>query len=119
MRLNHLHFASKAPEATREFYESYFGFRPHRRLGRTEVLVNEEHFLLAIDDSDSPDRRQSALHFGFCLDSPEKVEAAYLAMKNDGVPLEKELTRLSENAVQFYCFDPSGNHVEVGWYRNL
>ncbi len=117
MRLNHLHFSSENPEATKNFYESYFGFRPHKTMGKTTVLVNDERFLLAIDEGESDERH--GLHFGFCLEASERVEAIYGEMKENGVVIEKEFTRLSDNACQFYCFDPSGNHVEVGWYRNL
>lgn len=119
MRLNHVHFASGDVGATRAFYERFFGFKLHARLRDTTVLVNDDHFLLAIDAAPERAGVEPPAHFGFCVATRDEVEAAYAAMREAGVAFAQELRVLSENAVSFYCEDPAGNRVEVGWYRNL
>jgi catechol 2,3-dioxygenase-like lactoylglutathione lyase family enzyme len=120
VNLNHLHLSARQPESTRRFYETYFGFRPHLQLGETVVLVNAEHFLLAIDPrGDSTDASPPPLHFGFCVGRPEEVDALYQAMRQGGVVFTQELRVMSPNARSFYCWDPAGNQVEVGWYKKL
>lgn len=118
MQVNHLHFGSPNVDATRGFYERYFGFRHHSNLRETVVLVGDSHFLLAIDplvEAAAPTR----LHFGFCVGDSAKVRTLYAKMKDEGVSFSQELKEISENAVNFYCVDPAGNCVEVGWYKPL
>jgi catechol-2,3-dioxygenase len=124
MTLNHLHFASRRAEQTRAFYEEYFGFRLSRQLPGTAVLCDGHGFLLAIDDRkdslpETLPEGTAQLHIGFCLDTPEQVETLYGDMKARSVPFRGELTRLSANALHFYCQDPTGNQIEVGWFRGL
>jgi catechol 2,3-dioxygenase-like lactoylglutathione lyase family enzyme len=121
MTLNHLHFASAEPEKTRAFYEIYFGFRVSRRLRGTTVLANPAGFVLAIDDRAGerpPCGPRDRLHFGFCLESPQAVTALYETMKA-GTVAAAPLVRIGENALHFYCDDPAGNRIEVGWFRGL
>ena len=120
MKLNHLHFQSARPRETSAFYQEYFGFRAHVELGPTVVLANDERFFLAIDPAPGAEPVDGeALHFGFCLRDADEVRMLYALMKGAGVPFTKDLTDLSPNATQFYCVDPAGNRVEVGWYRPL
>jgi catechol-2,3-dioxygenase len=120
MVFNHLHFASDKVVATRKFYEAYFGFRFHSNIRTTTVLVNESHFFLAIDpvEGELPPS-ENRLHFGFCLTDADSVEHLYRQMESNRVPFAQQYEQISENAVSFYCYDPAGNCVEVGWYRTL
>jgi catechol 2,3-dioxygenase-like lactoylglutathione lyase family enzyme len=119
MKLNHIHFATGDITKTREFYETYFGFREHFRLHKTLVLTNDHHFLLALDDTNTQSATAPSFHFGFCVESADAVRDLYERMKLSGVAFVQEFKTLSPNAVSFYCLDPHGNQVEVGWYRNL
>lgn len=125
MVFNHLHFSSERVGDTQEFYESYFGFRLHSKIRDTTVLTNEHSFLLAIDPikggpvKDGGTKAAGNLHFGFCLDDADSVENLYRKMEADHVAFAQVYRKISENAVSFYCYDPAGNCVEVGWYRSL
>jgi extradiol dioxygenase family protein len=115
--VNHLHFEAPDVEATRRFYETYFAFQPHLRLRDTVVLTNDRRFFLAIDPGNPSGEER--LHFGFCLSTAEEVHRLHERMLADRIPLAQALKAHSENAVSFYCFDPAGNRIEVGWYRPL
>jgi len=122
MRLNHFHFSSNTVPKTCEFYRRYFGFEVRWQILDKVVLGNRDGFILAIDpipiSSPAPDRTSLApplQHLGFYLDDVEEVVALHRRMKDDGVSIQQELTERSENCRHFYCVDPSGNSIEVGW----
>jgi catechol 2,3-dioxygenase-like lactoylglutathione lyase family enzyme len=114
--MNHFHFASHAVDPTIAFYETYFGFRQARVLGKTHVLVGDHGFLLAIDEGESAATLPKGSHLGFTLESPEKVHALFRRMAAEGVAITSALVTPSPRASHFYCLDPSGQPLEVGWY---
>lgn len=114
--MNHFHFPSHRHLETISFYEGYFGFRKLRQLGKAHILVGMHGFLLAIDEKDRADTLPSGIHLGFRYESPEKVQKLFKRMSDDGEKLSDLLTP-SERATHFYCEDPNGNKIEVGWYE--
>jgi catechol 2,3-dioxygenase-like lactoylglutathione lyase family enzyme len=119
MQFNHLHFATSRLEATRDFYTGYFGFEPFTKLRDTVVLKGKAHFLLAMDPACEATEPNARLHFGFCVETADEVDALYGRMLADGIAFAQPLKAISPHARNFYCYDPSGNCVEVGWYRPL
>jgi catechol 2,3-dioxygenase-like lactoylglutathione lyase family enzyme len=114
--VNHFHFASARAGETISFYETYFGFRERRTLGKTHVLMNDSRFLLAIDETEACGPALNGAHLGFSLANPEAVKALFHKMARAGVTLSGNLLEPSARATHFYCVDPSGNRVEVGWF---
>lgn len=114
--MNHFHFASSAVDPTIAFYETYFHFQKCRTLGKTHVLEGSHGFLLAIDESEDSVCLPPGSHLGFRLDTPEAVQAIYRRMYADGVPITTPLATPSPRASHFYCLDPSGHSIEVGYY---
>ena len=117
MQLNHLHLKSHDIAASRAFYERYFGFRFFAQHGDGAFLTDDANFLVAIfpykaDDTPLPEW----FHFGFCVGSSDVVEKLYARMKKDNVPFSSELSTWGDGAVTFYCVDPGGNKVEVGYH---
>lgn len=125
MKLNHLHISSPAVPETCSFYHQYFGFDVRWRILDKVVLADAEGFILAIDPVAPPPeaspeqtaRPTAVQHIGFYLDTPEEVVALHRRMKSDGVGIPQELVERSANCLHFYCVDPSGNSIEVGWNR--
>ena len=112
--MKHFHFPSAEPEKTADFYETFFGFRKLRRLGNTQVLADRANFLLAIDECEACAPPPDSTHLGFCLESREQVPELYARLQ-----AQHEVTELREptpKVSHFYCQDPTGNRLEVGWY---
>jgi catechol 2,3-dioxygenase-like lactoylglutathione lyase family enzyme len=118
MKLNHLHIKAADVQETCRFYQHYFGMRKVGEHDGLEFLVDESGFLLAVHHyRDSAQDLPSWFHFGFCLDSPEKVEQLYERMKTDGIKFSKELNGEAGDWLNFYCLDPAGSKVEVSWAK--
>ena len=81
MRLNHLNLTVPDVPRTREFFETYFGFRCVVERGRDAlaVLVDESGFILALSNFDKADKVEypGAFHIGFMQDSRERVDEIY------------------------------------------
>ncbi len=114
--MNHFHFPSNTVASTVEFYESFFGFRKKITLGKTQVLENGERFLLAIDESYTTAPLSERIHLGFRLENAAEVSSLHTRMKKEGVAAMGDLMNPSPHALHFYCADPSGNRLEIGWY---
>jgi predicted enzyme related to lactoylglutathione lyase len=115
--LNHFHFPSNSTIETINFYSKYFEFNKKAQLGKTHILKNPNGFLLAIDESDTKQTLNQKSHLGFQLNDAEKVRVLYLKMIEDGIPMVRELREPSQNAIHFYCTDPTGYVLEIGWYK--
>lgn len=114
--MNHFHFGSSNAASTAWFYEKYFGFCEVKQLGKTRVLKNQSGFILAIDENEAAEPIPRGTHLGFTLGSPDEVQALFIGLQHDEFALTGELQIPSLRAIHFYCFDPSLNRVEVGWY---
>ena len=112
--MNHFHFPSAAVPETIDFYTKHFAFREIATLGKTHVLRDDKGFLLAIDESAEGDPPSKARHLGFHLEGKRAVLELFLRLK----PMVKSpLIEPSPRVIHFYCEDPSGNRLEIGWYH--
>ena len=116
MRLNHIHLTSSEPQKTSEFYQKYFGFKRVRQIQKTTVMTNADQFILAFDGVEISQAVRKPCHIGFTLTEKGEVELLYQRMQRDGISAG-DLQSPNDNVIHFYCEDPCGNSIEVGWYR--
>lgn len=113
MDLNHLHLRVRNLDRAQRFYESYFRFREHMRVGEILFLRNTSGFDLAL----VPDRKPSSFpewfHFGFRLANPRAVRKLHSRMASEGMRVHD--IEDYENYVTFRCMDPDGNRIEIYW----
>lgn len=118
MQLNHLHLKAHNLDATRVFYEKYFGFRKAFDHENAAFLCDDSGFLLAIFayKGDEPAFEfPDWFHFGFCLSKESAVRELFAQMRSDQVEFARPLKEFRDGTVNFYCFDPAGHKVEVSW----
>ena len=115
MRLNHLNLTVPDVRQTREFFETYFGFRciAERDRDALAVLTDESGFILTLNNFDKADHVEypSAFHIGFMQDSPERVDEIYQRLKSAG--FEAKPPKEFHGAWTFYFRAPGGFLVEV------
>jgi lactoylglutathione lyase len=115
MRLNHLNLTVPDVPQTREFFETYFGFRCVEEKGRNAlaVLVDESGFVLTLNNFEKAAKVEypGAFHIGFMQESRERVDEMYLRLKSGGN--EVEPPRQFHGAWTFYFRAPGGFLVEV------
>ncbi len=92
MRLNHLNLTVPDVPRTREFFETYFGFRCVTARGRDAlvVLVDPSGFVLTLNNFERVKEVEypGAFHIGFMQESREHVDEIYQRLKSDGFDLE-------------------------------
>jgi lactoylglutathione lyase len=116
MRLNHVNLTVPDVTKTREFFETYFGFRCVVEKGREAlaVLIDESGFVLTLNNFDDAKEVQypGAFHVGFMQETRERVDEIYASLKAGGfdAPPPKEF----HGAWTFYLTAPGGFLVEVG-----
>jgi catechol 2,3-dioxygenase-like lactoylglutathione lyase family enzyme len=115
MALNHLNLTVPDVPQTREFFETYFGFRCVAERGRAAlaVLADESGFILTLNNFDGSARVEypGAFHVGFNQRSRERVDEIYERLKSDG--FEVKPPREFHGAWTFYLRAPGGFLVEV------
>ena len=121
MRLNHLNLAVPDVSQTREFFETYFGFRCIASPGRDTlaVLEDESGFILNLSNFDKATEVQypGAFHIGFMLENRERVDEMHERLKSGGFDVKPP--RDYHGAWTFYFRAPGGFLVEVQHlYRN-
>jgi lactoylglutathione lyase len=116
MRLNHINLTVPDVARTREFFETYFGFRTLVVRGRDAlaVMVDESWFVLTLNNFEKATEvaYPGAFHIGFMQDTREAVDAMYERLKSDG--FEMEPPKEFHGAWTFYLRAPGGFLVEVG-----
>jgi catechol 2,3-dioxygenase-like lactoylglutathione lyase family enzyme len=115
MRLNHLALAVRDRDASRRFYETYFGFVVEAQEYDDGVLIirNEDGFDLALGPRREDGRLPRFVHFGFDATGPEQVHGFLDRLAADGIEI---VERWDEPAyVSFKCLDPDGYVIEVSW----
>jgi catechol 2,3-dioxygenase-like lactoylglutathione lyase family enzyme len=118
--LKHLALAVTDQEASRRFYETYFGFgaRPSRWYdGGVLMLYNADGFSLALGPTEEEIRLPSFLHFGIHLSSPQVVHELRDRFVADGVPIVEQWDE--PDYVSVKCRDPNGYVVEAAWEPHL
>ena len=119
MRLNHMHLKSNNIDATRKFYEKYFGFQKAFDHEGAAFLIDDGGFLLAIFEYKKGEKQTPFpewYHHGFCLTEEAQVRDLYTRMRQDGVEFARQLKEWEDGAVVYYCYDPAGYKVEVSWH---
>ena len=115
MRLNHLNLTVPGVPRTREFFETYFGFRCVAEKGRDAlaVLVDESGFVLTLNNFEKAAevKYPGAFHIGFMQESRERVDEIHQRLKSAGFDVgpPKEF----HGAWTFYFRAPGGFLVEV------
>ncbi len=116
MRLNHINLTVPDVARSREFFETYFGFRCITAKGRDAlaVLVDESGFVFTLSNFEKANEVNypGAFHIGFMQESRERVDEIHERLKSDGFYVEppKEF----HGAWTFYFRAPGNFVVEVG-----
>ena len=115
MRLNHLNLTVPDVVRTREFFETYFGFRcvADRGRGALAVMIDESGFVLTLNNFEKADKVEypGAFHVGFIQESREQVDAIYQRLTAGGFAAEPP--REFHGAWTFYFRAPGDFLVEV------
>jgi lactoylglutathione lyase len=115
MRLNHLNLTVPDVPKSKEFFETYFGFRCVMETGRDAlaVLIDESRFVLTLNNFDKATEVEypGAFHIGFMQESREQVDAIYERLKADG--FDAEPPKEFHGGWTFYFRAPGGFLVEV------
>jgi lactoylglutathione lyase len=116
MRLNHLNLTVPDVSLTRNFFETYFGFRCVVERGRDAlaVLIDDTGFVLTLNNFDKEAKVEypAAFHIGFMQESREQVDEIYERMQAAG--FDAAPPREFHGAWTFYLQAPGGFLVEVG-----
>ena len=118
MTLNHLHLGTKNLKAFLEFYERYFGFKKKFDHGDGAFLVNESHFLIAVDPVKTLPDFPEWYHFGFCLDKEADVFQVYEKMRKGQVHIVRDMLAEEGSFASFFVKDPDGHKIEISWHAD-
>jgi lactoylglutathione lyase len=115
MRLNHLNLTVPDVAQTREFFETYFGFRCVVERGRNfiAVMIDESGFILTLSNFEKATEVEypGAFHIGFGQDSPKQVDEMYERLTAAG--FDAKAPHEFHGAWTFYFRAPGGFVVEV------
>lgn len=115
MNLNHVNLTVPDVRRTREFFETYFGFRCVADRGRDAlaVLVEESGFVLTLNNFEKAAEVEypALFHIGFMQESRERVDEIYRRLEAGGFAAEPP--REFHGAWTFYLRAPGGFLVEV------
>lgn len=114
MTLNHINLAVKDPEAGKSFYTRWFGFAEVLRTPTFLKLRDEAGFELSLTAFPDAAVYPSCFHFGFRLDSPDRVRTFLNDIKRERIPVHSDIYE-SEDRVYFTCLDPDGHKIEIYW----
>ncbi len=120
MKLNHLHINVPDVKKARKFYEDFLDFKLLFEHDPGVFLQDEDGFQLALDPLENNEKVDfpSWYHFGFCVESAEKVKAIYEKMKANGVEFARDYKEFGQDAANFYCWAPGPYKIEVTWNRD-
>jgi catechol 2,3-dioxygenase-like lactoylglutathione lyase family enzyme len=117
MKLNHINLPVKDVTAGREFFETYFGFKPVdvKPNDTLSILKGEGDFTLVLMSEKFNQNGNSiypdAFHIGFFQPTDEDVILVYNKLKEGGVHLEHE-PQLIRKTFGFY-FHHQGVLIEI------
>jgi catechol 2,3-dioxygenase-like lactoylglutathione lyase family enzyme len=115
MALNHLNLTVPDVAHTRDFFETYFGFR--RIMSREDdslvVMRDESGFVLSLNNFNKAAEVEypAAFHFGFRQDSREQVDDIYQRLQAGGI--DAKPPHEFHGAWTFFFRAPGGVLVEV------
>jgi catechol 2,3-dioxygenase-like lactoylglutathione lyase family enzyme len=108
----HLALAVRDEDASRRFYEEYFGFEVARRAeDGTLMMRNADGFSLALGRWDTEARLPEFLHHGFRAESADDVHSYAERFRSAGFEIVEEWDE--PDYVSVKVRDPSGYVVEV------
>jgi lactoylglutathione lyase len=121
MRLNHLNLTVADVPKSRDFFETYFGFKCVLEKDRDAlaVMVDDSRFVLTLNNFDKAAdvTYPGAFHIGFMQDSREKVDEIFERLKADG--FNPQAPREFHGAWTFYFTAPGGFTVEIGHQHQM
>lgn len=116
MRMNHINLAVSDVQASRAFFETYFGLRCVAENGRDKlvVLVDEAQCVITLSNFGGADdvAYPKSFHLGFFQPSRERVDEIFERLEADG--FTPKTRREFHGAWTFYLKAPGGFTVEVG-----
>jgi lactoylglutathione lyase len=115
MRLNHINLTVPDVPTSRDFFETYFGFRSIFDPGRDNfvVLADESGLVLTLNNfaKEAEVEYPGAFHIGFIQESREQVDEMYERLKAGG--FDAKTPKEFHGAWTFYTRAPGGFLVEV------
>lgn len=113
--VKHLHLASRDHDASRRFYESYFGFRYDSTFPRGDrpaatIIRSPTGFQIFLEGP-SDEGLPPWFHFGFFVESAEACRELYERMKQGGVTVVHPL--VSEPFTNYFFADPDQHLAQV------
>ena len=113
--VKHLHLASRDHDASRTFYETYFGFRfdgtfPRGAEPAATILRSPTGFQLYLEGA-STERLPSWFHFGFLAESSEACRDLHARMQKAGVKIVRPLVEAPFTS--YFFADPDDHLVQV------
>jgi catechol 2,3-dioxygenase-like lactoylglutathione lyase family enzyme len=113
MRLQHLALVVHDLGRARRFYEQHFGFVRHDWQGDIMFLRDADDFSLVLQKGEHPPNPGAFHHFGFRVESRERVKEHRQRLVDAGVPIIEDVDE--PGLVSFKCTDPDGYTVEVSF----
>lgn len=113
--VKHVHLASRDHDASRRFYETYFGFlydSTFHRPGQVAatVLRSPTGFQIYLEGGSS-ERLPPWFHFGFFVESAEACRDLHGRMQQGGVAIARPL--VDAPFTNYFFTDPDGHLVQV------
>jgi catechol 2,3-dioxygenase-like lactoylglutathione lyase family enzyme len=116
MRLNHLDLFVSDVSKTRDFFETFLGFRCEATKGKDalSILKDESGFVLVLSRfrEDSPTQYPTDFHIGFLLETVQAVRDAYERFTVAGVEIVYPLNE-RRGSLMFYCRAPGPVLIEL------
>jgi catechol 2,3-dioxygenase-like lactoylglutathione lyase family enzyme len=129
-RLGHVLIAVRDLEVSKKFYMELLGFKlleQDPEHGGVFLTIGGYGNTLDLFPSMAPDagppsaseaglmRGLGVKHVAFAVETEEDLKAAYFALQDAGVRIQRALDHESQRSVYFY--DPDGNLIEIVWER--
>ncbi|MFW6157641.1 MAG: VOC family protein [Balneolaceae bacterium] len=120
--INHITIRVNDISKAEEFYRDLLGFEPVRKMGESMAVyrVGEEDTLVLVEAETSYDpgsRDYRVDHFGFYVDSPEKVDELAEFFRENEVSIISGPSNRKRGRFVFIS-DPDGNMIEIFYEEN-
>ena len=129
MKLEHIAVWTHQLESLKEFYVQYFGAVANEKYSSQRAAGLYESYFLSfggdarlelmkrpdIPQGDNLNGFESTglTHLAFSMENPEDLDALFLRMKEDGVPVVYEPHTTGDGFYEAGMLDPDGNRVEI------
>jgi uncharacterized glyoxalase superfamily protein PhnB len=101
-------------QATRHFFETYFGFQCAHARAEIVILEDEAGFVLAVSNlrQASVPHCPEDFHVGFIVECVEQVKEIYDRLQKAGVAMKLDLQKMGSH-LTFLCYAPDAIPVQV------